>query len=205
MPHGKAARVTGPDVTEQDSADRGEAVPAGPRAGEPRERALDLPWARRIGSWFIWWFLMMSFWVMLDDSVATDELLAGAGAAALAALLAELVTYQAASRFRMRVEWLLPALRLPGEVARDMVIVYAALWRRLAGGQQPDSAFAELPTRFGDDTPEGVSRRTLLIGGRSLAPNTFVLGIDPERDVMVVHQLVAPRRSGPPADHGKGK
>jgi multisubunit Na+/H+ antiporter MnhE subunit len=205
MPHGKAARVTGPDVTEQDSADRGEAVPAGPRAGEPRERALDLPWARRIGSWFIWWFLMMSFWVMLDDSVATDELLAGAGAAALAALLAELVTYQAASRFRMRVEWLLPALRLPGEVARDMVIVYAALWRRLAGGQQPDSAFAELPTRFGDDTPEGVTRRTLLIGGRSLAPNTFVLGIDPERDVMVVHQLVAPRRSGPPADHGKGK
>ena len=205
MPHGKAARVTGPDVTEQDSADRGEAVPAGPRAGEPRERALDLPWARRIGSWFIWWFLMMSFWVMLDDSVATDELLAGAGAAALAALLAERVTYQAASRFRMRVEWLLPALRLPGEVARDMVIVYAALWRRLAGGQQPDSAFAELPTRFGDDTPEGVTRRTLLIGGRSLAPNTFVLGIDPERDVMVVHQLVAPRRSGPPADHGKGK
>jgi hypothetical protein len=31
----------------------------------------------------------------------------------------------------------------------------------------------------------------LLIGGRSVAPNTFVLGIDRERDVMVVHQLVA--------------
>ena len=47
----------------------------------------------------------------------------------MAALLAELVTYQAATRFRMRFEWLVPALRLPGQVARDMVTVYAALWR----------------------------------------------------------------------------
>jgi hypothetical protein len=31
----------------------------------------------------------------------------------------------------------------------------------------------------------------LLVGGRSVAPNTFVLGIDRERSVMVVHQLVA--------------
>jgi multisubunit Na+/H+ antiporter MnhE subunit len=199
--------VTSPDVTEQDSADRDEAVPTGPLAGEPRERALDLPWARRVGSWLIWWVLMMSFWVMLDDSIATDELLAGAGAAALAALLAELVTYQAATRLRMRIEWIVPALRLPGEVARDMVIVYAALWRRLVHGQQPDSGFAELPARFGDDTPEGVTRRTLLVGGRSLAPNTFVLGIDPERDVMVVHQLVArPRSDQQGSGHeGKGK
>jgi multisubunit Na+/H+ antiporter MnhE subunit len=85
----------------------------GPLAGEPRERAVDLPWARRVGSGIIWWIVMMSFWVMLDDSIATDELLAGAGAAALAALLAELVTYQAASRLRLRIWWLVPALRLP--------------------------------------------------------------------------------------------
>lgn len=136
---------------------------------------------------------MMSFWVMLDDSIATDELLAGAGAAALAALLAELVTYQAATRFRLRIKWLVPALSLPGQVARDTVIVYRALWRRLVHGEQPPSAFLERPARFGDDTPEGITRRTLLIGGTSLAPNTFVLGIDPERDVMVVHQLVAER------------
>jgi multisubunit Na+/H+ antiporter MnhE subunit len=134
---------------------------------------------------------MMAFWVIIDDSVATDELLAGAGAAAIAASLAELVTYQAASRFRMRFAWFVPALRLPGEVARDTLIVYRALWRRLVHGEQPPSAFIERPVRFGDDTPEGVTRRTLLVGGTSVAPNTFVLGIDSERDVMVLHQLVA--------------
>jgi multisubunit Na+/H+ antiporter MnhE subunit len=163
---------------------------AGPLAGEPRERQHHVSAARRIGSWLVWWVLMMSFWVMLDDSISTDELLAGAGAAALAALVAELVTHQAASRFRMRIEWVVPALRLPGQVARDMVTVYAALWRRLAHGEQPPSAFLEIPARFGDDSPEGATRRMLLIGGMSVAPNTFALGIDKDTDVMVVHRLV---------------
>ena len=132
----------------------------------------------------------MSFWVILDDSIALDELLAGAGAAALAAPLAELVSYQAATRFRMRVEWLAPALSLPGQVVRDTATVFAALWRRLVHGEQPPSGFREIPARFGDASAEGVTRRVLLLGGRSVAPNTLVLGLDNERNVMVVHQLV---------------
>jgi multisubunit Na+/H+ antiporter MnhE subunit len=168
----------------------------GPLAGEPRQRQFRAPAARRAGSWLVWWALMMAFWVAIDDSINFDELLAGAGAAALAALLAELVSYQAATRFRMRIEWLVPALKLPGEVARDMVVVYGALWRRLVRGEQPPSAILELPARFGDDSPEGVTRRVLLIGGTSVAPNTFVLGLDRSANVMVVHRLVAGREGG---------
>jgi multisubunit Na+/H+ antiporter MnhE subunit len=134
---------------------------------------------------------MMSLWVMLDDSLATDELLAGAAAAAIAALVAEVASYQAATRFQMRIEWLVPALRLPGQVASDLVTVYAALWRRLTRGEQPDSAFVTEPVRFGDDTPAGVTRRVLLIGGRSVAPNAFALGIDSDTETMVLHQLVS--------------
>jgi multisubunit Na+/H+ antiporter MnhE subunit len=143
-----------------------------------------------VGTWLVWWVPLMSLWIMLDDSLATDELLAGAGAAAIAALVAELVTYQAATRFRMRIRWLVPALHLPGQVISDMVTVYAALWRRLARGQQPDSAFVTEPVRFGDDTPAGVTRRVLLIGARSVAPNAFALGIDPDTDTVVLHRLV---------------
>ena len=44
----------------------------------------DTPLTRRAGSWLVWWILMLAFWVVIDDSVNTDELLAGAGAAALA-------------------------------------------------------------------------------------------------------------------------
>jgi multisubunit Na+/H+ antiporter MnhE subunit len=165
----------------------------GPLAGEPRERKRKRrrPGIARVGAWLVWWVLLMSLWIMLDDSLATDELLAGAGAAALAALVAELTGYQAATRFQMRIEWLVPALRLPGQVISDMVTVYAALWRRLARGEQPDSAFVTEPVRFGDDTPVGVTRRVLLIGGRSVAPNAFALGIDSDTDTMVLPQLVS--------------
>jgi multisubunit Na+/H+ antiporter MnhE subunit len=149
-----------------------------------------VPLARRAGAWLTWWVLLMSFWVILDDSIATDELLAGAGAAALAAFLAELVTYQASVRVRIRARWLARVIGLPGQVAGDTVIVFAALWRRLAHGEQPPSGFRVVPVPYGGDSAEDKTRRALLVGGKSIAPNTFVLGIEKDTGTMVIHQLV---------------
>jgi hypothetical protein len=78
-------------------------------------------------------------------------------------------------------------------VARDTYTVFEALARTLATRKPPRGGFRELPVRYGDDTPRGVTRRVLLTGADSLAPNKFVLGIDEERNVMVVHELVAER------------
>jgi multisubunit Na+/H+ antiporter MnhE subunit len=167
----------------------------GPLAGEPRERQPTGSVTRRVAGWLAWWVPLMSLWVALDDSLATDELLAGAGAAAIAALLAEMACHQAALLFRFRLAWLLPALRLPGQVALDTMTVYHALWRKLAHGEDPRGGFTEEQVRPGRNDSEGTLRRALIIGGRSLAPNTFVLGIDAERDVMVVHRLVGRRRA----------
>lgn len=150
----------------------------------------------------------MSFWVIADDSIETDELLAGAGAAALGAFLAEFAWHQAGTRFRMRARWLAPALRLPAQAARDTWIVFSALWRLLARGEQPASGFREVPVRYGGDTAQDITRRVLLTGGRSFTPNAFVLGMDRARDVMVVHELVRPggrdRASGPESAGGQG-
>jgi multisubunit Na+/H+ antiporter MnhE subunit len=154
-----------------------------------RDRMAEHP-GRRAATWLAWWVLLMSLWVALDDSLQSDELLVGAGAAALAALAAELAAHQAGVRFAIRPAWLVQAFRLPGQVAQDTVTVFAALARALVTRQPPTGAFRELPVRYGDDTPLGVTRRVLLTGAESLAPNTFVLGLDAERDVMVVHQLV---------------
>ena len=169
----------------------------GPLAGEPRKREpAGRSLAARAGSWLAWWMLLLAFWIAVDDSLAVDEVLAGAGATAIAALVAELAVYQASVRFRMRPRWLVPALRLPGQVASDTVTVYVALWRRMIRGEQPDSGFVTEPARSGDDTAEGMTRRVLLTGARSLAPNEFVLGIDTETDTMVLHRLVGRKRGG---------
>ena len=165
----------------------------GPLAGEPRQRGGQQPEPaarHRAATWLAWWVLLMSLWVAVDDSFLFDELLAGAGASALAALAAEIASHQAATRLEVKAAWFARALRLPGEVAHDTYIVFAALARAAVTRKPPEGAFKELPVRYGDDTPLGVTRRVLLTGAQSLAPNKFVLGIDKDRDVMVVHELV---------------
>jgi len=152
---------------------------------------------RRAAVWLAWWTLMMSLWVMIDDSLQFDELLAGAGAAAIAAVAAELIGYQASVRYRVRPGWWLAAeiLRLPAEVVRDTVTVFGALARMLVTGQAPEGGYAELPTGDPADEkggPPSEAGRVLLTGVRSFAPNTFVLGIDDERHALVVHRLVTP-------------
>ncbi|HET9058831.1 MAG TPA: hypothetical protein VFN61_02835 [Acidimicrobiales bacterium] len=165
----------------------------GPLAGSPstRRRKEALPRARRAVSWVAWWTLLMALWVWLDDSLVLAELLAGAGAAAIAATLAELVQYQSGISFRPHGEWVAPAIKLPARLVKDYMVVLSVLWRRIVRGEQPSSRFLSVPTRYGDDSPEGMTRRLLITGGASFTPNTFVLGID--RQGMVVHQLAGRR------------
>jgi multisubunit Na+/H+ antiporter MnhE subunit len=133
----------------------------------------------------------MGLWVAVDDNIGLAELGGGAGAAALAALLTETALHQAGTPITVRLRWLAAAWRLPGQVLGDTVLVFRALGRQLIRGETPDSGFRERPVRAGGDSSADVTRRVLLVGANSLAPNTVVLGIDEERDVMIVHQLVA--------------
>jgi multisubunit Na+/H+ antiporter MnhE subunit len=146
-------------------------------------------------SWFAWWALMMSLWVAADDSLRADELIVGAVAAALAAAAAAGVARLARVRYGFKAAWLPAAvggvLELPGRVAHETLAVFAALARTLArAGQAPRGGFREIPVRYGDDTPAGITRRILLTGAQSMSPNAIACGFDSERDVMIVHELV---------------
>lgn len=165
---------------------------SGPGGGSPRRREEQRAFAERVGSWLAWWTLLMAFWIVLDYSLSLAELLVGAGVAALSAFLVELVQHQSASQFRIRIKWVVHAFSLPGRVMRDTVTVLGVLWRRLIHGEEPASGFVELSKAWGDDSALGMTRRVLLVAATSVAPNTLVLGIDPERNVMVIHQLVLP-------------
>ena len=147
-------------------------------------------------NWFAWWALMMGFWVAIDDLLRADELIVGAVAAALAAAAAAGVGHLARVRAGFKPAWL-PAvvggvLGLPGRVTQETFLVFAALAKTLARREPPNGGFREISVRYGDDSPAGVTRRTLLTAGKSLAPNAFVVDFDAERDVMLVHELVNP-------------
>jgi hypothetical protein len=160
----------------------------------PWRRPMAAVLVRRVRAWLIWWALLMALWIIVDDSVDTDELLVGAGAAVLAALLAQLAGRQTVA-LGMPSGWLRALARLPADVVRDTWIVFGALARTLVRRSAPASAFRQLPVSYGAQTPTGRLRRGFVIGVRSFAPNTFALGIDADRDVMVVHQL-EPGRGG---------
>jgi multisubunit Na+/H+ antiporter MnhE subunit len=160
---------------------------------EQRDRRRAVSWFTV--SWFAWWALMMSFWVALDDSLRADELIVGAVATALAAAAAAGVGHLAQVRAGFRTGWLPAAiagvLGLPGRVAHETFLVFAALAKTVGpGAGAPRGGYREIPVDYGDDTMAGVTRRILLTGGNSLAPNAFVVGFDAGRDVMLVHELV---------------
>lgn len=140
---------------------------------------------------------MMGLWTAVDDSIQFDELLAGAGAAALAALGAELAFYQASVRFGAGQAGPLvqEAVQVPGRLVRDTATVFGALFRREA----PRGEYAEIrvPALSGATGPAGEAEQVVLAGLRSFTPNSFVVSISPDRQSMLVHRLVRPRDSQP--------
>lgn len=166
-------------------------------AGAPRRRDQEGPLSRRVASWLGWWVGLMSLWLLLVDSVAVPELLAGAAVAALAATLVELGEYQAHVRNSVRAEWIAAARRLPLEVLRDTWLVLRVGAGCLAGRRPPASALHVVPVDGGGDSPEDATRRALLVLGTSVSPNSVVLGVDAESGLMVLHRLVPPPRPRP--------
>jgi multisubunit Na+/H+ antiporter MnhE subunit len=162
-------------------------------AGSPRRQERDVPRARRVATWLGWWAVLMSLWLLLVDTIAMAELLAGSGAAAIAATLVELAEHQAAVRNRVRAEWIASARNIPVEVLRDTWLVLRVAVGCL-GGRRPASAFHVVPVRAGGDDPEDATHRAVLTLGTSLSPNSVVLGVDPESGLMVLHRLVPPPR-----------
>ena len=147
-------------------------------------------------TWLAWWIVLTGLWLMIDDQVRADEVLSGAGAAALAALLAVAVRGEPGRVPRPRVSWLTEAARLPGQVARDTVTVFAALYRWLARRELPGGGYAEIPVRYGEEGPRGHARRVAVTWAYSLTPNRFAVAMTPGSDVMLIHQLSAGENSG---------
>jgi multisubunit Na+/H+ antiporter MnhE subunit len=146
---------------------------------------------QRLLHWFAWWVALVLLWQLFVNTFATPEVLAGLVAAAIAATAAEIVRGQGLVHFRPELRWLLRARKLPLAVVVDCRIVMGAVWRRLARREPVRGAFTAFPFSCGGDDAEAAARRALYVMAISLTPNTFVIGIDRENDVMLVHQLVS--------------
>lgn len=147
-------------------------------------------WRRAAAYTLSWWIVLFGLWFLLVDSLAHPEVAAGPFAALLAAGVALGVWRAGDEHHRFRWRWLREMRRVPGGVLRDTAVVMTVLWRRVATGERPRSAFriVPFPGGMGDDA-ESESWRAFCTFATSLTPNTFVVGIDRDRKQILVHQL----------------
>jgi multisubunit Na+/H+ antiporter MnhE subunit len=151
--------------------------------------------------WLVCWSVLFGYYLLLADQLKGPEFLVGAVATTLACGAIGIVRRAGALRFRPRLSWVARIRHLPGRILLDCSLVGLALAQRLFTGRCTDGAFHSIPFDPGGDDPTSAARRALVIAGLSVAPNTFVVDIEPERGTILIHQLTG---RGPP-DEGDRK
>ncbi|HZD74885.1 MAG TPA: Na+/H+ antiporter subunit E [Actinomycetota bacterium] len=155
---------------------------------------------RRMRFWLAWYLPLFGLWLLFVDTLAAQELVLGAIAAAAAATAADVVRSQDLVRFRMRARWLRGLGVLPAQVMTDSWLLAVALWRQLRRPGSVRGLFRVLPFPVEGDDAAAAARRALVTGVVSLTPNTYVVGVERGEGAMLVHQLV--RRHGGEVPNG---
>jgi catechol 2,3-dioxygenase-like lactoylglutathione lyase family enzyme len=133
---------------------------------------------------------LFGLWLVLVDTVAWPELVVGAGAAALTAVFATLVYARRSEHVRLTPGMLRFAYRPLVLLVADTWRVAAALVRELAHGQPVEGRLRAVRYTATGGSADDVGRRILTEWGTSVAANRYAVGIDVERDYLLVHQLV---------------
>jgi multisubunit Na+/H+ antiporter MnhE subunit len=146
---------------------------------------------RHLKFWIAWYVPLVGLWLAFTSTLDAHELLLGLVAAAVGATAQEVVNAQDLVRFRLRPRWLADLRLLPRQVLADCWPLAVVLWRRLARGQAVAGTFRTVPFPVvdQDDATEN-ARKALVTAAVSVTPNTYVVGIEGEEGVMLIHQLV---------------
>jgi multisubunit Na+/H+ antiporter MnhE subunit len=140
--------------------------------------------------WVAWFIALGALWLVLDDSVALPELITGAVAALLGTVAAVVVHSQHLVTFKLRPRMLRKAWRPLVHLFPDTALVLAVLFKRLVLRRPAQSGFRAIPFRSGrENGAEDTARRALAKTGGSFTPAAYVVGVEGERDLLLVHQL----------------
>lgn len=150
--------------------------------------------ARHATAWILWWGALFWLFLLLAGDWNRIELAGAACVATVGASVAETLRSVAGVRPRVPLRLLAAALTVPAIVVADFGIVMWALAASLARRRVVRGRFRARPVDPGD----AVERAwTVLVSGYS--PNAYVVDIDPERELVLVHDLIPWRKSEEPA------
>src|SRR4051794_1211406 len=138
------------------------------------------PRTHLVRAWVAWWVVCAAQWLLLVDNAKPQELAVGAVVAAVAATGAVLVRRERQRLFGVPVRWLPRLSRSVAGLVTDLAPLAVALVRR----RREATGLVEVPY-----AGDGV-HRVLTQAFGSLTPNTIVVAVDEERQVLLAHQLM---------------
>jgi hypothetical protein len=153
---------------------------------------------RHVVAWFAWWIALFWLWLLLAGQWNREEVVAAAIAATIAASLAELARVRTGFSARIPLGFLAD---LPQALAMVVVDFGILAWALAVSVARRKAVRGELFSRELTDRSraEGVGPRAWTTIVASYSPNAFVLDIDPETRLVLLHDLVRHRASEEPA------
>jgi multisubunit Na+/H+ antiporter MnhE subunit len=144
------------------------------------------------------WVALFWLWLLLAGEWNAYEWVAGASAATVAATAGEVIRARAGRRARLSPRRLADVrLALP-MVFVDFGIVMWALVRSVARRRVVRGVFRAREYRAGGRDPTSVGRRAWVALLADYSPNAYIVDLDAERNVVLLHDLVPFRRSEEP-------
>lgn len=144
------------------------------------------PWAATV----LWTVVLALLWLGLAGRWDVGEVAAAVVVGGLVTVVTVRTRRLAGVHDRHTRDWLRHG---PGMVAHSFVDCGALMLAvvRGLGGRRPQGVTTALPCEVGGPDGADAGRRTLITWGTSLQPDSYVIGFDAGRRLVVVHQLVS--------------
>lgn len=144
---------------------------------------------RSVAGALLGFVLAAAFYMALIDTVDLPELYAAIAAVLLGGAATAAASHQGVAEAELSWRWMARAPRVLASVPRQIAWVSWEAILQLLRPRARRGTFRAVAFRAGGEGAEDVGRRALAEGLGSVAPNTIVIGIDPESDLLLVHQL----------------
>ena len=134
------------------------------------------------------WICFILFWLLYVYQFNLKEVLAGVCASGLAFVPLWLSRRAEKITFQPELHWVLQTWRLPGEIVRGCGVLLRQMGRTILR-KKSESTFQVARFIGTTDQRRQLAQRALAITLATVPPNSLVVGIDTEADLILFHQV----------------
>jgi hypothetical protein len=135
------------------------------------------------------WCFTFGIYLGIAGDASVDECAAGMAVALVMTIWALLIRRSSPNRFAASLDLVRHLLRAVGDVPRAAMQTGVVLFRTVVAGGTPGRAHRD-PFRFGHDDASDRSRRAVAVLSASLAPDRFVVSVNRDDEVALMHDIV---------------